>query len=119
MRFRADAGHLLVADLGATSIDVAVADLAGGILAHAAEPADIAAGPEVVLGRVEALFDECVDAGRAPPGELFGIGIGVPGPGRVRRRPPDLAADHAGLGRLRRAASASRATASRSGSTTT
>src|SRR6476620_732245 len=49
LRFCADAGHLLVADLGATSIDVAVADLSGQILAHADEPADIAAGPEIVL----------------------------------------------------------------------
>ena len=79
VRFSADAGHLLVADVGATSIDVAVADLAGAVLAHTAEPADVAAGPEVVLGRVEALFDEClceVDA----PGPLLGIGVGVPGP---------------------------------------
>src|SRR4051794_6490500 len=53
VRFRGDAGHLLVADLGATSIDVAVADLAGEVLAHVAEPADIADGPEAVLGRVD------------------------------------------------------------------
>lgn len=37
--FRADAGHLLVADLGATSIDVAVTDLEGRILGHRDEPA--------------------------------------------------------------------------------
>jgi glucokinase-like ROK family protein len=79
VRFCADAGHLLVADLGATSIDVAVADLSGGILEHAGEPADIAAGPDVVLGRVEALFEECVDRVN-PTSALFGIGIGVPGP---------------------------------------
>ena len=53
IRFRADAGHLLVADLGATSIDVGVADLNGSILAHVEEPADIAAGPDAILSRVE------------------------------------------------------------------
>jgi len=79
VRFSADAGHLFVADLGATSIDVAVTDLSGTILAHAAEPADIAAGPDVVLGRVEALFEECAAKATAP-GALFGVGIGVPGP---------------------------------------
>jgi glucokinase-like ROK family protein len=79
LRFRADAGYLLVADLGATSLDVALADLAGGILAHMQEPAEIAAGPDEVLGRVDALFDECVaEAGGG--GSLWGIGIGVPGP---------------------------------------
>ncbi len=46
--FRADAGHILVADLGATSIDVAVTDLEGRILGHRDEPADVAAGPEDV-----------------------------------------------------------------------
>jgi glucokinase-like ROK family protein len=80
LRFRAEAGHILVADLGATSIDVAVADLSSGILAHRAEEADIAAGPQRVLERVESLFDEL---GREVPdgyGPLWGIGIGVPGP---------------------------------------
>jgi glucokinase-like ROK family protein len=80
LRFRGDAGHLLVADLGATSIDVALADLSGSILAHLQEPADIAAGPDEVLGRVDELFGRCLaEAGRLES-ELWGIGIGVPGP---------------------------------------
>jgi glucokinase-like ROK family protein len=80
VRFRADAGHLLVADLGATSVHVAVADLSGAILAHVEEPCDIAAGPETVLSRVDELFASVLaDLGR-PPGSLWGIGIGVPGP---------------------------------------
>jgi hypothetical protein len=56
LRFRPEAGYILAADLGATSIDVAAADLSAGILRHHAEPADIGAGPEVILGRVEELF---------------------------------------------------------------
>jgi glucokinase-like ROK family protein len=79
LRLRADAGHLLVADLGATSIDVAVADLSGAIVGHLEEPADIADGPDVVLDRVEALFADCL-RGVDAPGQLWGIGIGVPGP---------------------------------------
>jgi glucokinase-like ROK family protein len=78
VRFRADAGHLLVADLGATSMDVAVADLAGSVLAHVQEPCDIAAGPEKILAHVEELF-QSLDA-ESRPGSLWGIGIGVPGP---------------------------------------
>src|SRR4029453_9773412 len=50
--FASPAGHLLVADLGATSIDVALTTLDGQILAHHDEPASIEAGPEVCLGRV-------------------------------------------------------------------
>src|SRR4051794_394640 len=80
IRFRGEAGHLLVADLGATSIDVAVTDLAGSILAHAAEPSDVAAGPDVVLGRVDELFRACLEQAADAPGELWAIGIGIPGP---------------------------------------
>src|ERR687891_2745994 len=56
----ADAGYLLTADLGATSVDVAVANLAGEILVHTEEPSDIAAGPDTVLSRVEASFQRCL-----------------------------------------------------------
>jgi glucokinase-like ROK family protein len=80
LRFRAEAGHILAADLGATSIDVAAADLAARILVHRSEPADVAAGPEMILGRVEALFDEVNAALPAGSGMLRGIGLGVPGP---------------------------------------
>ena len=80
LRFRADAGYLLVADLGATSMDVALADLSGELLVHRAEPADIAAGPDAVLTRVAELFDECEAQAGALTGNLWGIGIGVPGP---------------------------------------
>ena len=80
LSFRASAGHVLVADLGATSIDVAVTDLDGRILGHHDEPAMIEEGPEVCLGRVDELFDVLLRTTHALPGELWGIGIGVPGP---------------------------------------
>ena len=88
MSFRADAGHVLVADLGATSIDVAVTDLDGRILGHRDEPADIAAGPEACLQRVDELFAELTTAMRDLPGRLWGIGIGVPGPVEFRSGRP-------------------------------
>jgi glucokinase-like ROK family protein len=88
MSFRADAGHVLVADLGATSIDVAVTDLEGRILGHRDEPADIAAGPEACLQRVDELFAELATATRDLPGRLWGIGIGVPGPVEFRNGRP-------------------------------
>ena len=80
LTFRADAGHVLVADLGATSIDVAVTTLDGRILGHHDEPAQIANGPDVCLDRVDALFDALRVTTRDIPGPLWGIGIGVPGP---------------------------------------
>jgi glucokinase-like ROK family protein len=87
LTFRTDAGHILVADVGATSIDVAVADVGGRIIAHQGEPADVSLGPEVVIGRLEELFDDIIAEAR-PPGELWGLGIGVPGPVEFRTGRP-------------------------------
>ena len=80
LTFRADAGHVLVADLGATSIDVAVTSLDGRILGHHDEPAEIEAGPERCLDRVDALFTSLLATTQGIPGRLWGVGIGVPGP---------------------------------------
>jgi glucokinase-like ROK family protein len=79
LQFNPNLGHVLVSDLGATSIDVAVADLSGRVLAHLSEHSDIAIGPDFVLGRVEELFQE-LNATSSPPGRPWGIGLGVPGP---------------------------------------
>ena len=86
--FEAEAGHLLVADLGATSIDIAVTDLAGRILVHTSEPAVISAGPNAVLKRVDKLFARLVARAGARPGRLWGVGIGVPGPVEFRTGRP-------------------------------
>ncbi len=80
LTFRATAGHVLVADLGATSIDVAVTTLDGRILGHHDEPARIEAGPEACLARVDSLFASLLATTVGIPGGLWGVGIGVPGP---------------------------------------
>jgi glucokinase-like ROK family protein len=80
LTFRADAGHVLVADLGATSIDVALTSLDGRILGHHDEPAEIEAGPGRCLDRIDALFESLLSTAEAIPGRLWGVGIGVPGP---------------------------------------
>jgi glucokinase-like ROK family protein len=80
LTFRSDCGHVLVADLGATSVDVAVTTLDGRILGHHDEPARIEDGPERCLDRVDTLFDTLVRTTQGLPGRLWGIGIGVPGP---------------------------------------
>ncbi len=87
LEFCADAGHLLVADIGATSIDVALADLSGRILRHEGEPADVASGPEVILARVESMFRALLDGWEAT-GPIWGLGIGVPGPVEFRTGHP-------------------------------
>jgi glucokinase-like ROK family protein len=80
VHFRTDAGLLLAAQLGATSINVALTDLNGQVVEHHEEPGDIAAGPEPILGRVEELFDRFVAALPDGCAAIWGIGVGVPGP---------------------------------------
>src|SRR5690242_11247755 len=50
LRFNADAGVVLVAELGATGIEVATADLAGRVSMARSEAADVTRGPAHVLG---------------------------------------------------------------------
>ncbi|MDQ6794498.1 MAG: ROK family protein [Chloroflexota bacterium] len=80
IRLNARAGHILVADLGATSIGVGIADLSGQLVEQHEEPADITAGPEAILGRVDELFAGLRSKSDDSLGDLWGIGIGVPGP---------------------------------------
>ncbi len=80
LEFPAGIGHILCADLGATSIDVAISDVGGNILAHRSELADISAGPEAILTRVMTLFDALRAEEGDVPGKLWAIGLGVPGP---------------------------------------
>lgn len=79
LRFNAAAGVILVAELGATSIEVATADLAGSISNARSEGADVTLGPAHILGRVAELFDELVDS-LPVDAHVWGVGIGLPGP---------------------------------------
>lgn len=80
LRFCAEAGLLLGAELGATSISVGLADLNGRIIEHREEASDIAAGPDTILGRAEELLDTFITALPAGPTAIWGVGVGVPGP---------------------------------------
>jgi glucokinase-like ROK family protein len=79
LRLRGEAGVVVAADIGATGMEIGVADLSGRLIEHVAEPVDIGDGPEVVLGRVEEVAGGLLArvAGDQP---IWGVGIGVPGP---------------------------------------
>lgn len=79
LRLRAEIGIALVAQLGATGVDVAIADLAGTVLARHSEAMDVRWGPEAVLGRIELLLDR-LRVSTAPGLPVWGIGLGIPGP---------------------------------------
>ena len=119
LRLRAEAGVVVGVDIGATSMEIGLADLGGHVLDHVEEPVDVADGPEAVLSRVEQVIDEVME--RNPGiGAIWGVGIGVPGPVEFSAGSAGGAADHAGLGRLPGPrALRRRARRARSGSTTT
>jgi glucokinase-like ROK family protein len=80
LRFRAERGLIGAIDLGATSVDVAVTDLSAAVLAHHEEPADVAAGPQPLLDRATVILTDLLARTGHRPADLWGVGMGVPGP---------------------------------------
>jgi predicted NBD/HSP70 family sugar kinase len=78
--FRPDARLVLAVDLGATHARLAVTDLASTVLAEAAAPLAIAAGPEVVLDWVVEHGRELLASTGRPLRDLASVGVGLPGP---------------------------------------
>lgn len=73
-------GTVIGIDIGASSIEVALADVSGKVLQRCYESADVRQPPEKVLGRCLVVIDELVAAQGCPTDSILGIGIGVPGP---------------------------------------
>jgi predicted NBD/HSP70 family sugar kinase len=80
LAFNREAGVVLAADLGATHSRLAVTDLGAQPLDEAPLEIDIGEGPEAVLERVHAQFMEMLERAGRTPGDVRGIGVGVPGP---------------------------------------
>jgi glucokinase-like ROK family protein len=73
-------GVLLCADLGATSVDLAVLTPDLQVLARHAEPIDVRDGPAPVLSRVRTLMRELLARSGLKSKQVIAIGVGVPGP---------------------------------------
>jgi glucokinase-like ROK family protein len=78
--FNGEFGYVAGVDIGATSVDIALADFQGVIVGRRAEPCDVRVGPEPLLGRVAEIMQEMLDERGVAPGKLMAMGIGVPGP---------------------------------------
>lgn len=74
------AGVLLAADLGATHSRVAVTHLDGDTIAEHSFDMAIGQGPEIVIGAVRHLFGELLAEVGRTEANVWGIGVGVPGP---------------------------------------
>jgi len=73
-------GYIAGIDIGATSVDLALADFRGMILERLAEPADVSDAPQQLLDRICDLITEMLNTRGATEKDLVGLGIGVPGP---------------------------------------
>lgn len=78
--FNPDFATVLGVDMGATSVDIALANFRGDVLARHNEPIDVRDGPEPVLGRVVEIAQSLIARVPGSGEALRSIGIGVPGP---------------------------------------
>ena len=76
--FNEHAGTVLVADLGATHSRVALANLGGEIIVETTGDIAFASGPEQILAWVDEAFRQLLSEAESPPGEVVGVGIGLP-----------------------------------------
>ena len=75
-----DRGVILVADTGATGMRVAVCDATGTVVDEVLVDSDVAAGPKVVLGRVDGLFRRALASTHRTTADVLGVALSVPGP---------------------------------------
>jgi predicted NBD/HSP70 family sugar kinase len=78
IRFRADAGALLLATIDRSSMAVGVADLRGQVLAEHHEETDSLAGPYAVLDRLTTLFLWLMEE-HGSKEHIWGIALALPG----------------------------------------
>jgi glucokinase-like ROK family protein len=80
LRINNQLGYIAGIDIGATSLDIALADVTGSILQRCSEPTDVKLPPESVFGRCSELLLELIRTQGGVPNQMLGIGVGVPGP---------------------------------------
>lgn len=78
-------GYVAGIDIGATSIDIALADFNGDILDRKCEAADVSDEPEILLERACDIVDSLIAEQEGAPRPLVAAGIGVPGPVQFSR----------------------------------
>lgn len=80
LRINNQLGYIAGIDIGATSLEVALADVTGLIVQRRSETTDVHLIPEFVLGRCRELLHEAIRAQGGVLDQILGIGVGVPGP---------------------------------------
>jgi len=81
-RFNGEAGHVLVGSIGHTSLGVGLSDLSGRLLVEHHERSGVDIGIGNAIDRLEGLFASTL-AEHPNVGDIWGIGLAVPGPVRL------------------------------------
>ena len=80
LRINNQLGYIAGIDIGATSLEIALADVTGLVLLRKSDATDVHLLPDAVLGRCCELLSSMVQEIGAVPDQILGIGVGVPGP---------------------------------------
>lgn len=80
LALRSDVGCVLAVDLGVTSVDLALTDLSGAVLAETSAAVQVSDGPVAVLKEVDDLADGLLSAAGLARTDIRAVGMGVPGP---------------------------------------
>jgi glucokinase-like ROK family protein len=80
IRINDQLGYIVGIDIGATSLEIALSDVAGKIFSRRSEPADVRIKPELLLDRCIVIVKELMNDQGKSADQILGIGIGVPGP---------------------------------------
>ncbi|MEA2573666.1 MAG: hypothetical protein QOH93_964 [Chloroflexia bacterium] len=80
LRLNSRLGYVIGLDIGATSVDLAVADLNAEVLSRDSDQIDVRQEPAVLLGEVKRRLSDMLRREGLRPEEILGVGVGVPGP---------------------------------------
>ena len=80
IRINDQLGYIIGIDIGATSLEIALADVSGKISHRRSEAADVRMKPEILLDRCIEIIKDMVSALSGTTDQILGIGVGVPGP---------------------------------------
>jgi predicted NBD/HSP70 family sugar kinase len=80
LRFNKGCGYVLAIDCGASRVHLGIADLGGDVAVEYTDRLNIAEGPEIVLDWVETTLRGMINSSELSADQIFGVGIGLPGP---------------------------------------
>ncbi len=80
LRLNSHLGYIVGVDIGATSVDLALADLNAQVLLRDSSPVDVRGEPALLLGEVKRLLLDLLRLQGLRAEQIVGVGVGVPGP---------------------------------------